>query len=214
MQTIYFISGLGADETVFSRLQLPGYNRRYLPWLMPEKNESIEHYAARMAKAIDTPNPIIAGLSFGGMMSIEIARQLPVQKVILISSVSQYTQLPLWMRLAGWSRVNKIIPMRPYHFLEQIENYNMGVETPDDIEILRRYRQQVQPQYLQWAINEILRWHNNWLPASLYHIHGTNDRIFPVQKLHPTHLVQGGGHFMVYNRAAEVSSILQAILAA
>ena len=41
-----------------------------------------------MSREIDTSrNPILIGLSFGGMMCIEIAKLIPVEKVILISSI-------------------------------------------------------------------------------------------------------------------------------
>ncbi len=44
-------------------------------------------YAKRMAAQINEPNPVLMGLSFGGIMCIEIAKQIAVDKVILISSI-------------------------------------------------------------------------------------------------------------------------------
>ena len=87
MKTIYCISGLGADERAFSKLKIDGYSLRVIPWLMPEPGETIQHYATRMRAIIDDPEPILMGLSFGGMLCAEIAKQIPVQKLILISSV-------------------------------------------------------------------------------------------------------------------------------
>ena len=93
---IYLISGLGADERVFSRLEFPaGYETHFLPWIQPlTPTEPIEEYAARMARRILHPNPVLLGLSFGGMMSIEIARHIPVERVVLLSSVKQKQELP------------------------------------------------------------------------------------------------------------------------
>lgn len=34
-----------------------------------------------MLNYIDEPNPILIGLSFGGIMSIEIVNQIPVEKL-------------------------------------------------------------------------------------------------------------------------------------
>ena len=79
---IYYISGLGADERAFSKLDfVKKYNATYLPWLAVEqKKEPIAHYAKRLAEKITKPDPIIIGLSFGGMMAIEIAKIIPVKK--------------------------------------------------------------------------------------------------------------------------------------
>ncbi len=114
MKHIYCISGFGADERVFSKLNLPGYNIHYIKWNIPEKNESLHAYAKRLIEQIHHVNPILIGLSFGGMMCIEIARQFPVEKIILISSIKSFQERPFWMKLSGKLRVNKIFPMRSF----------------------------------------------------------------------------------------------------
>ena len=98
MKTIYCISGLGADERAFSKLHVDGYEIRCIPWLTPEPGENIDAYAARMRAGIIEEKPILCGLSFGGMMSIEISKQMPVDKLILISSIKSIKELPRWMR--------------------------------------------------------------------------------------------------------------------
>ncbi|MFT3678698.1 MAG: alpha/beta hydrolase [Ferruginibacter sp.] len=212
MKTIYLISGLGADERIFSRLKISGHKIVHLPWLTPLKNETIRDYAKRMSEHIKEPNPVIAGLSFGGMMSIEISKLVNPSKIILISSIPSFHQLPRWMRLAGLFKLNRILPMRSFRILQPIEDRNMGVETPEDKILVRHYRKTVDQVYLNWAINQVLNWKNDWQPPVVYHIHGTRDRIFPSAKLSPTHKIQGGGHFMVYNRAEEVSRLILEIL--
>src|SRR6187402_1248228 len=108
MKTIYCISGLGADERAFSRLKVEGYRIRCLPWLTPEPGESINAYATRMRAEIIEENPILCGLSFGGMMSIEISKQIPVEKLILISSIKSVKELPRWMKTCGFLRLNRL----------------------------------------------------------------------------------------------------------
>jgi pimeloyl-ACP methyl ester carboxylesterase len=212
MQTVYFISGLGADERIFSRLQLQGCAIKYIRWLEPEINESIAAYAARLAKQIVDEKPVIAGLSFGGMMAIEMAKIISCKKIILLSSIPTYRQLPYWMQLAGKLRLNKIFPLQSFAIFKPLEYYIMGVETAGDKSLAQEYINTISPQYLKWSIHHILHWHNEWQPPVLYHIHGSNDRVFPIKKVQPTYIVTGGGHFMVYNRAAAVSSLLQLVL--
>jgi hypothetical protein len=57
-----------------------------------------------------------------------------------------------------------------------------------------------------------LNWKNEWRPESLFHIHGTRDKIFPYGLVHPTHTISAAGHFMVYQRPGEISAILNEII--
>lgn len=213
MKAIYCISGLGADDRAFSRLTLEGYKVVCLPWLTPLPNESITAYATRMSKAITIENPILMGLSFGGMMAIEISKLIPVEKVILISSIKSRNELPGWMKAAGLFGLNKILPMKSYKLTEPIQNRFIGVTTPDEKEMVNTYRRNAPQVYVDWAVNEVLKWQNTWQPETLFHVHGDDDRIFPIGNLAPTHIIKNGGHFMIMNKAMEVNAALQQILA-
>ena len=203
---------MGADEKAFSHLKIDGYNFVFIPWLMPDKNEPISKYATRMAISITDKEPVLIGLSFGGIMCIEIARLIPVAKIILISSIQSHRQMPMWMRIAGKLKVNRFVPLRPYKFLQSIQNKRLGVTTLAEIELVNQYRKNTPQVYLDWAINEILNWKNDWQPASLFHIHGDKDKIFPVNKLSPSHIIKNAGHFMIMNRAVAVNKCLALIL--
>jgi len=211
MKKIYCISGLGSDEKIFARIRVDGYELVHIPWLIPEKNEPIDIYAKRMSKNITSEQPVLMGLSFGGMMCVEISKILPVEKLVLVSSIKSYKEMPGWMKGAGRLRLDKIIPLRPYRLLEPLENYNMGVSNAEDLEMVRRYRKNVQQDYLNWAVHQILNWKNDWQPEHLFHIHGDADRIFPIKKVQPTYTVNGGGHFMIYNQASLINESLKHI---
>ena len=209
MKTIYCISGLGADEKAFAKIRVPGYELKHLLWLTPIKNEPIAAYAKRMAEQITESNPVLMGLSFGGIMCIEIAKLVPVDKVILISSIPSHKQMPLWMKAAGKLKLNRIVPLNAHMKLMQpMQDFFIGAKGEKEKEIVRRYRQNVQQDYLEWAINAILNWKNDWKPANLYHIHGDADRIFPIKKVKPDCIVKGGTHFMIFSKATDVSSYL------
>ena len=72
---VYFISGLGADYRVFSLLELSFCEPVFIGWIKPQPNESLPHYAARLLEQIPETSPIIVGISFGGMLVTEMARQ-------------------------------------------------------------------------------------------------------------------------------------------
>ena len=99
MHHVYCISGLGADERIFCRLQVPDSTFHFIRWEQPRVSESIDNYAARLCKQIQHDQPILMGVSFGGMMAIEMAKVLSVEKVVLISSIKSFTELPRWMKI-------------------------------------------------------------------------------------------------------------------
>lgn len=210
MKHIYCISGFGADERVFTKLDFGENDVHFIPWKIPEKKETIFSYAKRMSEDIMHPNPILVGLSFGGMMSIEIAKIIPVEKVILISSISTFHELPLFMKIAGKLHLNRLIPMKPYSILEPLENYNLGVETKEEKKLLKEYRKNLNIQYSNWAMDQVVNWKNNKIPTKLVHIHGTKDHIFPIRYIqNPDYIIQGGGHLIPMNNSKEMNEILK-----
>ncbi len=212
MNNVYCISGFGADERVFSKLNFGGNNVHFIPWLLPEKKERIEEYARRMAEKIAHENPVLLGLSFGGMMGIEIAKFMRTQKVILISSIKSLHEVPLWMKLAGKTQLNKIFPLRSFRLFEPIQNYNLGIENKTELQLVREFRKNIGQEYTNWAANEILNWKNTWQPENLFHIHGSKDHMFPIRNIKTKYIIPGGGHFMVMNRAEKVNEVLGSIL--
>src|SRR5687767_10440822 len=110
MKHIYCISGLGADERVFSKLKIAGFQTHHIKWMIPEKDERVESYAKRLTMQIQHHNPVLIGHSFGGIMCIEIARLIQTEAVILISSIKSETELPLWMRIPGKLKLNRLFP--------------------------------------------------------------------------------------------------------
>jgi len=71
---IYILSGLGVDRRVFNKMNFKGLNLTYLDWIAPLPTESISCYALRLSAKITTERPILIGLSFGGMIAMEIAK--------------------------------------------------------------------------------------------------------------------------------------------
>ena len=218
---MYCISGLGADHHIFDGLNVPGVSWSHLSWLMPEGDESLADYASRMKMGMRTgiadTAPVLLGVSFGGMMAIEIAKQCPGATVIIVSSIRHRRQLPLPLKMTRHLGVGKWklgkwkLPTNS-RLLAPFQDYFLGVETQQDSRLVREYRGNVDPHYLQWSIQHIAGWQNEWQPNPLYHIHGSKDKIFPLNLVEPTHIVRGGGHLMIHNRAGEISRILAGIL--
>lgn len=212
MKHIYCISGLGADERVFSKFQFPQHEIHFIKWIIPEKNESIENYAKRLTEQINHENPILIGLSFGGIMCIEISRKIKTEFIIIISSIKSRNEMPFWMRVSGKLKLNKIFPMKSFILIEPIEDYNLGVRTKEEKEMVHEYRKNIDPVYSDWAINAILNWENNSPVKNLYHIHGDVDRIFSIKNIKADHIIEDGGHLMIMHKSDKVNECINSIL--
>ncbi|MBA3673802.1 MAG: alpha/beta hydrolase [Chitinophagaceae bacterium] len=212
MKHIYCISGFGADERMFSKFQFPGYEIHFIKWITPEKNENIQSYAKRLIEQIHHNNPILIGLSFGGMICVEIGRQINTYLIIIISSIKSHTELPLWMRLSGMLKLNRLLPMRSYKLIQPLQDYNMGIRSTEEKALVHNYRKNIDRVYSNWAINAILNWKNTVAPENLYHIHGDGDRIFSIKRIKPDYTINKGGHLMILNKSEEVNECISSIL--
>jgi len=62
--------------------------------------------------------------------------------------------------------------------------------------------------HLKKTIRSILYWKSTVLPSNIIHIHGSQDKVIPIKNIQNPTVIKGGGHFMVYNMANEVSQII------
>jgi esterase/lipase len=109
MKPIYIFSGLGADERVFKHLVFDGYEPIFIKWIIPIKNEQMEDYAKRLTNQILTNKPILVGLSFGGIMAIEVSKIIEPEKIILLATAKTINEIPLYYRIAGFLRLNQLV---------------------------------------------------------------------------------------------------------
>ena len=208
---VYFISGLGADDRLFKNLNLAGIEHRFLNWLKPFEDETFQEYLTRLISGIDqTQEIILVGVSFGGIVAQEIARKIPVKKVILISSVKSEKEYDLRLKVAAI--------LKPYAFLPGnlmkwsaglAANYFFSIRTKKDAAFLAELISSADPWLIKWSVKQILNWKCAGPVPNVVHIHGSNDRVFPLYKITNAVVVPGGGHFMVADMAGEISKLLR-----
>lgn len=211
LNTVYFISGLGADSRAFSKLVFPPeFKLVHLDWISALPNESLTAYASRLAANIDTSAPFyLIGLSFGGMLATEIAKQLNPVHTFLISSTPTYKELPWYYRVAGNLRLQKLVPVSLLKQGNTIGLKFLGAKTDDERALLRQLIIDSDPYFMKWALTCILEWRNKERPKNLTHIHGTTDHILPLSATKkPDATIAGGGHFMVYANAEEIMVVV------
>lgn len=200
---IYGISGLGADERVFKYLALD-CEFVYIDWIELKRNETIEEYAFRLSKNIDTQEKFgILGVSFGGLIAVEISKRLNPDLTILVSSAETRNELRYLYRVIGKLKfvhlLNKNLFNPPRFFanwLFDTKNKKLLNEILDDADLT----------FTKWAVNELIGWRNEKrLSNPVLKIEGTRDKLILPSKDCNAIKIQGGGHFMIVDRADEIS---------
>jgi pimeloyl-ACP methyl ester carboxylesterase len=210
---VYFIPGLAADKRVFRHIRLPEhFESCYLEWIPPQKNETLREYAYRMATQIDVSQPfILIGLSFGGMLAVEIAKKYPPLQIILIASISHHRYLPKYYRMAYRVGMHHVLGINIIKKAVYVKRYFTN-ESKDDKLIIRQMARDMDPGFVQWAIRAVVTWQTDEEELPVYHIHGTKDIILPFAVNKIQYKIQGAGHLMIFDRADEINVVLQSLL--
>lgn len=210
---IYFVSGLGADERIFQWLRYDGFRPVHIRWIDPERGETIEHYAQRLSEQIPTAEPILVGLSFGGMIAVELGKQMPGAQVVLLSSVKNRAEVPFYYKAFQGFPVHRIFPFKSTLWAAYwLAYWLFAPEGTDQRRLFKTILKETDPRFLKWALHKVVTWRNRDVPEGLVHIHGKRDRVFPFRFVEPDFTVENSGHLMVMNRAEAVSDLLEQLI--
>jgi len=202
---IYGISGLGADERVFKYLNLK-HEIIPLAWIKHDKNELLEHYAKRLAAKIDTNEDFgILGVSFGGLVAVEISKILNPKVTILISSVETKNELSFLIKGLGKMNLVKYLPSKLFNPPKKIAHFLFGT---DNKELLNKILDDTDLDFTKWAVNELLNWKNTTTLSSIIKISGTNDKLMSPTKANNTILIEKSEHFIIVDKAKEISDVI------
>lgn len=205
---IYAFGGLGVDKMVFECFKING-ELIVLEWLSPFSKEGFSDYLNRMAGFIDTSKPfILLGVSFGGMVAVELSKKLNPQLTIIISSAVSREEIPIIYR---WLATINLVSMIPAHWLKPpsfLAHYFFGVHNSPDKKLLSQILRQTDPVFLKWAMLNIMRWKNESISNNLFRIHGRKDKILPTATTDSTQWIKGAGHFMIITHQSIISDLI------
>lgn len=207
---VYLLSGLGADKRIFARLTFPeGVVVFHIEWITPLLHESLESYAARLSSQIDHFKPfMLIGVSFGGMVAVELTRILRPHKTIIISSASHQGQIPWYYRISGVLNLHLLVPVSILKAPTYLTFWFFGANTREQKDLLSNILKDTDGDFLRWAISKITKWKQSSKTENLFHIHGTSDRILPLTFIKPDLEIKNGGHLMVYEQHELISDVL------
>jgi pimeloyl-ACP methyl ester carboxylesterase len=210
---LIMLPGMAADERLFDpqRQAFPGLI--VPPWIEPEPREPLDCYARRMASQIDPSElALIGGVSFGGVVALEMTHHLGLKECVLISSVRSPAEMP-W-RLRSLRSVARIGPTR----LGSTAGWAARWLAPSmPRATARRLGRLASPQsaFLRWACWAVLRWQptREALRVRVHQIHGSADRTFPLWYTHSDRIVRGGGHLLTLTHSLDVNEFIASALA-
>ena len=200
---VYFMPGLAASTTIFEHIKLPEdqFEMFFLEWFLPNDKESIESYAKRMNENILHENPVLIGVSFGGILVQEMAKLIPTNKVIIISSVKSNTEFPPRLKMAKATKVYKILPTQLLANVELLVKYAFGSTiVKKRLKLYEKYLSVRDKKYLDWSIENVLLWPQKSADENTIHIQGDADEVFPIKNIQNCIVVKGGTHIMIINK--------------
>ena len=195
--------GLAASSKVFENIKLDDkkYSLHRIDWIQPKKNESIKTYCVRLSKKIKHKNPILLGVSFGGIIAQELDKIIKVKKLIIVSSVKSHKEYPILYKIARDYQLNNALPFGMFdNFIKFSLKLNIN-KLYKRIDLAERYLTERNEIYLEWAVWSLLNWKQEKYRPDLIHIHGDKDKVFPIENISKCIKIKGGRHEMIILKA-------------
>ena len=199
---VYLMPGMAANPSIFEHIKLPKekFTLHPLSWKIPEPTESLSDYAKRMLKEVIEKNPVLLGVSFGGVIVQEMAKQIEFKKLIIVSSVKSKSELPKRMRFCAALGLYRLAPVSLARFIDTLANKAVGDRLKHKVALYQKYLSITDPVYLSWALEQMLCWDQVKYDEELVHIHGTSDPVFTYRYIDNCIPIPGGTHAMIITK--------------
>ncbi len=206
--------GMAANSSIFDGIQLPKeqFETHKLDWFLPHKGISLKDYALEMLKNVHHNNPVLLGVSFGGLLVQEMAKHIETRKVIAISCVKSKKELPKRMIFAKYTKVHKLLPTGLVNNMELLAKYAFGETVTKRLELYEKYLSVRDKYYIDWSIDQLVNWNQETPLSELVHIQGELDNVFPIANIKDCIRVKNGRHAMIIHRAKWFNENLPAII--
>lgn len=197
---VYFIPGMASNPLIFEHIKLDPtiFETHYLSWPTVSKNMTLQQYVLLFKKKIHHNNPVLIGVSFGGIIVQELHNTIQASKTIIISSVRSPEQYPSLYNFARKTKIYKILPL---NLLTKAFQYWLTKNTSaHKLDLYKRYLTVLDVNYLDWSIDKILNWQPKKELDHVLHIHGDRDELFPVENIKNAIILKGGTHAMIITK--------------
>lgn len=211
---VYFMPGMAASPLIFEKIKLDDalFEVFYLEWEIPKDNENLADYAQRMALNVKEENPVLIGVSFGGILVQEMAKYIVIRKLIIISSVKTNLEFPKRIKFAKNTRMYQLIPVRLMLNFVKWAQFAFGKKTKHRMQLYEKFLSVRDVYYLKWAVQNVVLWNCSVADERVIHIHGDKDAMFPIENIKKCIVLEGGTHVMVFTKYRWFNTHLPAII--
>jgi len=214
MTKVFLIAGMGADTRIYNRIDIPDiYEVVPVDWIEPHETDTLTTYAQKLIYQYNiTGKSIVIGNSLGGMLAIEIAKKIDLQKTILISSIKTINEAPFYFKLFRAIPVYKIFTDKMLDLIKYFIIPVLGIRNKEENWLFKDMFDGTSRKFLRWSMEAVVNWDNKIVPANVYHISGDKDMVFNYKRLKSATIVKGGTHLMVFDMAKQINKWLKPIL--
>lgn len=206
---IYAIPGLGTTEKLYANTKINGVEIVVLKWPVPDKKDTMNSYAKKFLPQIKIDIPFcLLGVSFGGMLCVELSKLISPLKTFLISSCKSRKELPWFIKALKHVPLHQWISEKKHRQMA----YNSGALIGFGKAYIPEYLGMIDSMcenYFKYCIHIITHWENQETPDNCVHIHGASDRLLNHKKVKTNYLITNGSHAMIVFQAEEICRIIE-----
>ncbi len=193
----YVLPGMGATSDMYSGPWRALKTTTFLNWPVHSGAKTIPQLAEELIVLHEIQNgDSMIGTSLGGIVACEIANQLQLKKLTLISSAIHRNEIASLLRI-----ISPLIDLTPLEFL----NMSAGKINSELTEMFA----QSNPDFIRRMCKAIFKWNGLRSGIKPFRIHGLHDHVIPI----PTEIDRQikGGHLIAMTHAEECVSVIETI---
>ncbi len=219
LPTLVFFPGLGANYRLLNH-QASHFANFIIPkWIPHVPEESLESYCQRWAEKLRFPAPFyLGGVSFGGMVALELSKYLNPEGIFLISSCRSKEAIGETFR--AQEKLGRSVPdalIKPF-----LETVGLGILSkkeklaPPEIDNLKKMVFEIDVPFFKWSSMAAATWTHGAgsvkVNAPVHQIHGKKDWVIKLREGDPDTLIEEGKHLIHITHADIVNSYINHII--
>lgn len=218
---VIFLPGMAARPAMWAsvakKVEAAPIQTEIWEWITPVGNETIGQYAARWVErnyGDAEGRTVVVGASFGGIVGQEVAKLLDADALVLVGSVKTRGELPVWIRVV--SPFRWLAGLVPWRVVQWGVGQTRGIWRPfvgKDLGLVIEEFVTADPKLIGWSIKRLLAWKGESdLLCPVTTIHGTKDRLLPMDMNQVDVVIPDGGHVLSVSHAGEIAEVLQRLV--
>jgi len=216
---IFLLPGLGADERLFAYQTKEIPHIVVPPWIPPIYGEGLAEYARRLLPTLClNSDDYIGGMSFGGQLALEMARQAKCKGVLLVAANRRSSEISSAFRLQ-----TRLLNTLPEEFVRTALR-NMVIPrlekdeklSSEPVQWLHEMSESMDFSFFKWSVLATAHWDYDFNPSDfntpIFQVRGENDNIISISKPSEVDTIPAAGHLINYTHPEELNKwILKAI---